>query len=112
MGKLKASTLVESIVAIAMITLILAMGIRIFASESIMHRQSLLLKADILASEMLGETIENKLFIDEEKKQDGYTISKHCSDSNLNANLIIVTISVTIRERKILEKKMLFKVYK
>ena len=91
--KLKASTLVEAIIAMLIITVTFSLGLLLMLNISKNSNNSLKTKAYILANDVLVKSKSENLYLDQEYNYGNITIKKAVSEYENNEELFQLNIS-------------------
>lgn len=99
---LKASTLVESL--IAMVILIVCMGIGTMVYTNVLNsdKERKVLHASLLANEEFLKTTSGKSYLDAIKQEGEWTLQKTVEKYDQTENLFLVSITVLDRDKKII----------
>lgn len=98
--QLKASTLMESLIAMVIIVTCLAIGTMIYANVLASDKQRLQLKAMLILNSEALQTKSEKSFLDSEKQLDEWNIKKTVEHYEQTENLYRLTLSITDKEGK------------
>ncbi|OFY82803.1 MAG: hypothetical protein A3F72_01585 [Bacteroidetes bacterium RIFCSPLOWO2_12_FULL_35_15] len=98
--QLKASTLIESLIAMIIIVTCLAIGTMIYANVLASDKQRLQLKAILILNNEAQQTKAEKTFIDSERQLDEWNIKKTVEHYEQTENLYRLTLSLTDKEGK------------
>jgi hypothetical protein len=107
-AKLKAATILESMVAMTIIVVCLGIGTMIFVNILNNDRDRLSLKATLLLNNESLKTKKEKFFIDGEEKEEGFTIKKTFVKYSETENLLQMSLKAFDENGKlIIERKEL-----
>ena len=98
--RLKASTLVEIIVAMVIISTVFVLSLAVFVNISKNSNNGLKLKAALISEEVMVSTRQNKLYIDEEIDIDHLDIIKRVSTYKSYKDLVLVSIEIKDKRGK------------
>ena len=98
--KLKASTLVEVIVAMVIISTVFLLSLGVFLNISKHSNNGLKLKAALVSEEIMVSTRQGKLFLDENIPLDNLDIIKQVSSYKSYKDLVLVSIEVKDKRGK------------
>lgn len=106
--KIKAATMLESMVAMVIIVVCLGVGTMIFVNVLNNDKDRVSLKASLILNKQSTFIKNEKQFIDGESTQDGYTIRQTFVKYNDTDNLFTMTLKALDENRKIVfERKEL-----
>ncbi|MBN2788270.1 MAG: hypothetical protein JXQ69_08115 [Paludibacteraceae bacterium] len=105
--KIPASTLIEVIVAMVIILSSFGMAMMVIDSNKKSTHTHLLIKAEQYVVKEKEETLEKKLFLDEEKNFNGFSIVKTISDYNNTSDLRLLEIQALDKNKKLITKQQL-----
>lgn len=106
--KVKASTLVESIIAMLIVTIVFSMALVLMLNISKNSNNSLKTKAYILANDVLVKTKSEKSYLDQEFNYGNITIKKMLVEYENNEELFLLNISTyDLRNHKLFEQNEL-----
>ena len=103
--KLKGSTLVEVLIAMAIVMFVIGLFTTIYLNvikSSDHHRK---IKAALLLDKMAFETKQSRLFLDEEIKSDEFVLVKRISPYPGVSNLSHLTLKVFDKNKKLLSER-------
>jgi Tfp pilus assembly protein PilV len=99
---LKASTLIESLVAMVIMVICLSIGTIIYTNVMSSDKQRMQLKALLLLNKEAIEVKAAKSFLDSEKQVGDWTIKKTIEKYDQSENLYKMSLSVIDRDKKII----------
>jgi hypothetical protein len=106
--KVKASTLVESIIAMLIVTIVFSMALVLMLNISKNSNNSLKTKAYILANDVLVKTKSEKSYFDQEFNYGNILIKKTVAEYENNEELFFLNISTyDLRNHKLFEQNEL-----
>ena len=103
--KLKAATLIESLIAMIIIVMSLAIGTMIYANVLASDKQRIQLKAMFILNNEAQQTKTEKTFLDSEKKLDDWNIKKTVNRYDQTENLYRLTVSISDKDGKIIASR-------
>jgi hypothetical protein len=103
--KLKGATLMEVLVAIAIIMSVFTISTIVFLNVTGSSYTGDKLKASLLLNEISMETNKSKTFLDEEISKDDIVIKKTFDKYNNHPNLMILTITAFNSSQKLLSER-------
>lgn len=103
--KLKATTLIESLIAMSIIIVSLGVATIIYTSVLESDKQSLKLKAQLLLNEEAFKTKQSKTFIDEEILVTPFTIKKIVERYPGTENLYLLSLIATDLKGNLIAKR-------
>lgn len=98
--KYKGNTLPEILIAIAIITLISAIGVTIYLNIQQNTQPFIKAKANELAIKYLQQSQEKNTFMDEQFKEEEFSIKKTISRLNEYPDCVVMKISVSTKQEK------------
>lgn len=99
--QVKASTLIEVIVAMVIILVIFTLSLRIYNNVLISSPSVKKKQADALIAELIRQSVEEKNWKDEEITRDSLRFKKVVVDDEKYADLVTVTVTAFIHDRQI-----------
>lgn len=100
--QLKASTLVESLIAMVILVVCLGIGTMVFTNVLNSDRDRKELHATLLANEEALKIKSEKNFLDAEEKAGDWTLKKTVQKYQETENLFLLSIAVLDKDRKII----------
>ena len=100
--KLKAATLMESLIAMIIIVVCLGVGTMIYSNVLNSDKQRLKFKAILMLNEEAEQIKSHKNFIDGEKQEGEYKIRRSITKKSQTENLYILALVVLNEEGKVL----------
>jgi hypothetical protein len=100
--KLKAATLMESLIAMIIIIVCFGIGTMIYSNVLSSDKQRLKLKAILLLNQEAASIKKEHLFIDGEKQQGDYLIKRMIKKMNQTENVYILSLVAVNKEGKII----------
>ena len=98
--KYKGNTLPEVLIAIVIISFTSALGITIYINIQENTQPFLKLKAADIALHHLSETEARREYLDQDYKEEGFTVKKTIRHSDMYPDCILVKISVSTKTEK------------
>ena len=106
--KLKASTLIETVVGMTLLLIFLFLGMMILANTNKKNNSNVLNRAHIVSEYFMNYTISEKRFFDESFNDAGMKLEKVVDD--INENAVVIEINVFNADTVlILTKKQIYK---
>ena len=106
---LKGSSIVESVIAIAIISVCVLIAVLVFANVGSSNNSLAYYKAANDVEKIFNESIDNKDFNNELFKHKNYSVEKKVLDiGNSDEGLKEFTFTITISERKFIEKRLVY----
>jgi Tfp pilus assembly protein PilV len=99
--QLKASTLVESLIAMVILVVCLGIGTMVFTNVLTSDKERKRLHATLLANEEAAITKAQHTFLDSEEKAGDWTLKKTIEKYENTANLFLLSIAVLDNNNKI-----------
>lgn len=103
--KLKAGTLVETIIAMLIILVITAITITIFVQATNTGYSIQNLKATSLINQYSSEAESGKIFFDEEVTDGAFRIRKEIIENNYGKNIVWMKVSVYDQNNKLIKSR-------
>jgi hypothetical protein len=110
MGKLRGSTLVETLTAGTIILVCSTLAALIYSNVLSSQNTAQKYKACCIADELMESSVKKKDFLDVLLGQEGMKISKKCTPYKSDKNLIQVEVSVRAENQKVLwlQRRLVF----
>jgi len=100
--QLKASTLVESLIAMVILVVCLGIGTMVFTNVLNSDAERKKLHATLLANEEALKTKSEKMYLDGEEKNGDWTLKRTVQKYEGSENLFLLSIAVLDQDRKII----------
>jgi Tfp pilus assembly protein PilV len=99
--KLKAATLLESLIAMIIIVMCLSIGTMIYSNILSSDKQRIQLKAMFILNSEAQQTKTEKSFLDAEKQVDEWNVKKTVEHYDQTENLYRLSITITDKDGKV-----------